>query len=497
MRRCARLLACGAVVVLCVGLVSLRAVAQGPVDGAVRGHVWAVCGPYPHRCLARNVRVKLTSVDAGVEREVDADDDGDFLMLRLPPGEYQLRATSLRVDRETAVETFDLEGGELDDVTMTLGPPRRVVQSDEVAEMGLASGQGSGLMLASFDLAGQTGALPVESGRWESLAELDSEANEDPSAREAEESTSDDADDPASRVSAGDGAAAGGLSYAGLPSTQGEFSLDGLSGEQSFRVGPRGAATGGASSGASYNQGSVRSFRVLPRNFSAQYGMVGGMAVVTREASTTLHGDAFFRVRESAWAATNPFSVETDYRDGVVTSEPVKPEGSLMQVGGSVGLPLWGKASGRRKRKKERSRFQQAMDGGERLSLFASVEAQLRDDHVVSTPELANFFDLSEDQIALLGNRGVDGTETNAALDYLESLMGTTERRALRVQGTVRVDVSPTARDHVTLRYAGNRSDSPAGAALGQASDAVVARGMGAWATAWCMWMWAAGDGCI
>jgi hypothetical protein len=208
--------------------------------------------------------------------------------------------------------------------------------------------------------------------------------------------------------------------------------------------------------------------------------MVGGMAVVTRAASTELHGDAFFRVRESAWAAMNPFSVETDYHDGVVTSEGVKPEGSLMQFGGSVGTPLWRRKSGGAKKKRRReTQFQRAMEGREPVSLFASVEAQLHDDHIVSTPALANFFDLSADQIALLSNRGVNAAETNAALDYLESLMGTTERHASRVQGTARVDFTPTARDHVTLSYAGNRSDSPAGAALGQASDAVVARGVG------------------
>jgi hypothetical protein len=457
---------------LVVGLVGVRAAAQGPVDGAVRGHIWAVCGPYPHHCVARDVRIQLSSVDGGVEREVDADDDGDFLVLRLPPGEYQLRATSQRVDREMAVETFDLEGGELDDVTMTLGPPQRSVP---------ASGQASAgaLALTAFELTGPDAALPVESGQWEDLAELDSEANEDPSATQAGDTSSDDEDDTASNASAGNGAAAGGLSYAGLPSTQGEFSLDGLSGEQSFRAGPRGSATGGASSGTSYNQGSVRSFRVLPRSFSAQYGMVGGMAVVTRAGGTELHGNAFFRARESAWAATNPFSIETNYRDDVVTSEPVKPEGSMVQFGGSVGLPLWREKSTRAKSRRRRSRFRRAMDGREPLSLFASVEAQLHDDHIVSSPELANFFDLSADQIALLGNRGVTGAETNTALDYLDSLMGTTARQAYRVQGTVRVDAQPSKRDQVTLSYAGNRFDSPAGAALGQASDAVVARGRG------------------
>lgn len=456
--------------------VSARLWAQGPVDGAVRGHVWAMCGPYPHRCLARDVRVRLTSVEYGVERDVVADSAGNFLLLRLPPGEYEVRAVS-QADRGVASVRFDLQGGDLDDVLLTLGPvPRRA--------LGEGLGNVPGLRLASFDEAGpdvETDAgLPVESGEWENLAELDSEANEEPSTTQTEESASDDEDDSESRVSGNDGATAAGLSYAGLPATQGGFSIDGLSGEQSFRAGPRGAASGGASSGASYNQGSVRSFRVLPRSFSAQYGMVGGMAVVSRSAGGALHGDLFARARESAWAATNPFSIATYYNNGVVTSGPVKPEGSLLQVGGSVGLPLWGKAKSRSKAPgRRRSRYLRAMETGERLSLFASLEAQLHQDHIVSTPELANFYDLSADQVALLANRGVDATATNAALNYLDSLTGVTERSAVRVMGTVRVDAAPTAKDEVTATYAGNRFDSPSGAALGQASDAVVARGMG------------------
>ncbi len=474
-RGCARLL-----LVAVVMAVSSRLWAQGPADGAIRGHIAAVCGPYARRCAAGDVRVHLTSPDQSIERDVDADGGGDFLLLRLPPGEYELRATSSRMGaggtEGIAVTRLDLEGGDLDDVTLTLGPARARVQA---SVPGTPLG-GFGVKLydpASFDLANQLDSLPVESRQWEDLLELDSQASEETSATQTDESASDDQDDPASRVSARDGAAATGMSYAGLPSTQGEFSVDGLSGDQSFRAGPRGSAAGGASSGASYNQGSVRSFRVLPRTFSAQYGMVGGMAVISRAASTNLHGDVFVRARESAWAAANPFSIATHYTDGLVTSEPVKPAGSQLFFGGSVGLPL-GKANNAAKSRR-RSRFQRAMEGREPLLLFASAETLLRDDHIVSTPAAANFYSLSDDQLALLANRGVDGAAKNAALNYLDSLTGTTDRQAYRVMGTVRIDASPTPRDHVTLTYAGNRFDSPAGAALGQASDAVVARGMG------------------
>jgi hypothetical protein len=463
---------------LAVGLVGgATALAQGPVDGAIRGHITAMCGPYPHSCKASSVRIHVSSTDLAVERDIDADSEGDFLLLRLPPGEYQLRATSRRLDTGSAVTTLDLEGGDLADVMLTLGQPRRSAPA-AAPDLTLAALNVEPQFVEPQNVEQQFDALPVESRRWEDLAELDSEVNEAPSATQAADSTSDDdQDDPGSRTSGSDGAAATGLSYAGLPSTQGTFSLDGMSGEQSFRSGPRGSATGGASSGSSYGQGSVRNFRLLPRNFSAQYGMVGGIAVVTRAASTRLHGKAFFLARESAWAATNSFSMETHYRDGVVTSGPVKPEGSLLQFGGSVGGPLFRTKGGGARRR--RARDGRAREGREPLSFFASLDVQLHDDRIVSTPELTSFYDLSADQIALLGNRGVGPAATNAALDYLDSLTGTTTRHAYRVQGSVRLDAEPTARDHVTLNYAGNRFDSPSGAALGQASDAVVARGLG------------------
>lgn len=435
--------------------------AQGPVDGAIRGHITAVCGPYPHPCRASSVAIHVTSADLGIEQDIRADNEGNFLILRLPPGEYQLRATSMLPDRGTVVTTLDLEGGDLADVMLTLGPPQ--------PSRGGMSGARPVVTLASFDTEAQLGALPVPSRQWEDLAELNSEANESSTTSVAGDSSGEDEDDPASTVSSGDGAASSGLSYAGLSATQGSLSIDGLSGEQSFRSGPRGSATGGARSGSSYGQSSVRNFRMLPRNYSAQYGMVGGLAVVSRAASSQLHGNAFLLTRESAWASTNPFSIETHYVDGVVTSAPVKPSASRLQFGGSAGLPLR-----RRKAGPSAMRFERVP-----LSLFGSFEVQLRNDKLVSTPELPNFFALSPMQLGLLGTRGVSGAATNAALNYLNSLTGTTPRHEYRVQGSVRIDAMPARREHLTLIYSANRFDSPLGAALGQASSAVVARGTG------------------
>jgi hypothetical protein len=322
--------------------------------------------------------------------------------------------------------------------------------------------------------------LPVESRQWPELEELDSAANVSASA--ARTSGSDSEEDTAGpndagQPSASDGSPATGLSYVGLAPIEDAQTQDGLSANQSFRSGPRGAAGGGPSSGASFAQSAIQSVRTFPRNFSAQSftaqsysaqhgGGAGGLtALLSRSAGDRLHGSLFFLERSSALAATNPYSVATSYNNGVVASSAVKPAGSQEQIGGTIALPFTARFVPAHLRR--------------RVSVFASLELQLHDDHIVCTPELASFFALTTEQRALLGNRGVGSAAVNAALNYLDSLTGTVARSALRTLGFGRVDLSPSARDHIFLTTTDNRFDAPSGAALGQASDAVTARGTG------------------
>jgi hypothetical protein len=294
----------------------------------------------------------------------------------------------------------------------------------------------------------QLETLPVEAQQWESLAELRSEANEASTVPE-----SDAPDDGTSAAGAGRNAsAAEGLSYDGLATVNNSLTVDGLSAQQSFASRPRGAV-GGKSS---YSEGAVRSFRVLLHNYSAEFGGAAGglMEVRSREGGASRHGSAYVISRESVLGATNPFSVATSYNNGVVSSAAVKPSGSLTQLGGTFGMPVQKK-----------------------VAAFASLDVALHDDHIVSTPAEADFYTLSASQTALLGNHGVSAGQIAAALNYLDSLTGTVARHAYRVQGFGRVDAEVTARDHVALSYSGERLDAPSGVALGQASDAVVARG--------------------
>ncbi|MEO7029012.1 MAG: TonB-dependent receptor, partial [Acidobacteriaceae bacterium] len=230
--------------------------------------------------------------------------------------------------------------------------------------------------------------------------------------------------------------------------------LDGVSGDRGFRGGARGE--GGLRSQSSFSQGSVRAFRVSPHSYSAQYGGGAGglLTAASRSGGDALHGGGFYTVRESAWAAANPFSVVTHYKDGVIVNSLVKPRDSLQSVGGRIGGPV----------------------GGRRVFGFASIDEQFRGFPAVSSPSLATFYALSATQVALLGNRGVTAAATRAALNYLDSLTGEVPRSANRGLEFVRFDVRASARDNVTASYSHSRLDSPAGSGRG-ASAAVVARG--------------------
>ena len=392
------------------------------------------------------VEVRLVdATDASALIQLRAARDGTFTLLRLAPGEYRVSASQ---DGVSALVEMELAPGAVGDVTLRL-----TASPNPVA---LAS---RGLAFEREKLA----SLPERALEWESLAELDSQANDvtiagptgnGPAGDESEER------DTATPTSAG------GLSYGGLSPSQNAEVLDGLSAQQSFRLGPRGSASEGPSTQASFGQGAIRSFRVLPRTFSSAYGTAAGgvVAVTSREGSKRLHGSAFLVWQQSAWAATNPFSVDTHFNGGASTSELVKPNSVAQLWGASIGFPL-GPANAARWRKA--------------ATLFASLDARLTQDNLISSPAVANFYALSATQTALLGTRGVSAAAVRSALTYLDSLSGTVSRHAYRLQPFVRFDAAATANDHVTLGYVGSRFDAPAGAAAGQASDAVVARGTG------------------
>jgi len=444
---------------------SCEARAQGPVDAGLRGRVVSFEG---HALSGVEIVVQDPE---GVAQKLVSARDGSFVALRLAPGEY---VVSTRDDSEKV----QLYAGELNDVLL------RASSAPQIASA-ISSGAGGKARPSTADVgllqqAGETypisaiAELPLPDRTWESAAGIDSTANAsvNDAASDGENSTGDSntGQSVAGNERASDGEAASGTSSAGLAVTGDATTVDGLSSRQNFGAGPRGATQAGVHAGAMFGEGALREFRLLPRTFSAQYGGAGGgVAVVSRgmehSGSGAWHGGAFVLARESAWAAVNPFSVVTHYHDGVVTNLLVKPQDDRQQFGGQVGWALPQRFLPMRLRRG--------------VQVFASVEEQLNENTIESSPQLASFYQLTANQTALLEVRGVSASATNTALDYLDSLSGPVSELATQTLAFARVDARPAARDHVTLAYIRNRYDAPAGGALGQASASVVARGRG------------------
>lgn len=449
---------------LCIWLCG-SAAAQTAVDGALAGRVVSESG---EPIGAARVVLRLID-DAGPdarrpaaktseERVIAADKTGAFLALRVPPGNYVVEA--LEGGRTLAHAQVYVELGSVTEVVLhgessasgTATPRAAPQQQEDAAATGLG-----GAILGATSLP----QLPLEERPWEDLSRASSEAHE--AATERTDSTTED--DRAASADEGVRSNAGALfSFRGIAPTQNASLLDGVSGDQNFRGEARGSAPGGPRAQSSFSQGAVRAFRIAPHSYSAQYGGAAGglLTTASRRGSTVLHGGGSYVVRESAWAAANPFSVETHYHDGTITTVPAKPHDGLQNIAGRVGGPL---------------------TRGQRLVGFASAAQQFRDFPAISSPSLGpltarSFYALTPTQTALLGTRGVTAAARNAALNYLDSLTGEVPRSANQGVQFGRIDLRASKRDDVSVSYSRLRLSSPAGIGTG-ASAATVPRGAG------------------
>ena len=402
---------------------------QTAVDGAVRGVVVDAGG-----AAVRGAVIEVEDGATGFAARVVSDRSGEFLAARVPAGTYRLTVSAAGFARLVLMDiTVELGAVTAVDARLRVAGIATAVTVRGVSQAETAAGRTAASATASTITAGEIERLPVDGRRWQDFALLTPEVNPD---------------------------TAGLLSFRGLAVTQNSTAVDGASDDQSFGAVPRGTSAEGSrgygrrGAGAyTFSQEAVREFRVSGQNYSAVYGNAAGGVVTTvsKSGTNTLHGSGFYLARDSAWGATNPFSIATHYADGVVTSAAVKPHDLRQQFGGSVGGA--------------------AVRG--RLFYFYAFDRQRRGFPAMSSPGNPAFYSLTAGQVALLAHRGVTEEKVNAALNYLDSLTGTVARRS---DGTVnfgKLDWQATAKNRLSLQYDRARSSSPGGGA----TDAVVDRG--------------------
>jgi len=451
----------------CVQGVDARAWGQTSVDGAIGGFVVDASG-----AALAGAGVRVRNVSTGLVSGATTGRGGEFLVARLPAGEYQvqvehvgfagltLHGVMVELGGLTSVQARMRVAGAATSVSVTARPDRSAVGREE----------SSSAAVASTITAGEIERLPVNGRRWQTFARLTPTVYGDPE---------------------------GLLSFRGMAATQNGSRIDGGDDDQSFGGVPRGTgsenepeetARGGTGRGAmgsgygrhagaayTFSQEAVRELRVSGQNYSALYGHAAGGIVTTVSKSGTndVHGTGFFLLRESGLGAANPFSVATRYADGVVTSGVVKPHDLRQQFGGSVGGPVV----------------------RDKVFYFYAYDQQRRGFPAVSSPVDPAFYSLTATQRALLGNRGVSAAQVNAALNYLDSLTGTVARRADQTVNFGKVDWTMSEKNRVSLQYDRARSSAPGGVR----SAPVVGRGIASLGSSFVKvdsvlgrWMWMA-----
>ncbi len=399
--------------------------AQGLTSGVITG---TVRGADAEGLAA--VEVTVVDQETGQARTVETRRGGGFILVGLAPGEYVIE-----VDGAPLAERITVDAGSAVNARVN------------VAESGRAS--------------------LVVSPREGDAAGLEPDENDD-----------------------------GLLSFHGLAANQGESAFDGLGAGQALGGVPVGAGrelvgdgdgygngdaaevSAGPAHGLSrgrhagvaylYAEGSVREFRLGADGYSAQAGRAGGvLTAVTREGGDKLHGSGVFDLRSSALAAKSPLAVATSYTDGVVTTGEVKPHDLRMNGALTLGGPV--KFGGPRLRA---------------LRYFYAGDVQRRGFPAVSSPASATFYELTNEQVDLLANRGVTATQTMGALNFLSAETGMVARRADQSINFGRVDWRARPRLAVGVEYNRVRWNSPAGlvdapvvargrASLGNASGSV------------------------
>jgi hypothetical protein len=442
--------------------------AQSDVDGAVGGRVVDQRGdPVP------GALVTVESAAQGVSRIASTGKDGEFLVVRLVPGPFKLTITAAGFGVFSQTVQVQLGSVALADARLAIAPALTQIDVEaapvplpgrpEPNQTDAASAEASNEVVT----AEQAKLLPIDGRRWQSFALLRPEVNSSTSS---------------------DGLAA--ISFRGLAATQNSSEIDGGSSDQSFGAvaegtgggtggeaeteDDAGAPTGaggdgsrgqyGRHAGAAYTfaQEAVQEFRIHTGTYSALDGHAAGGVVTTISKSGTnaVRGSVFYLVRDAAWGAANPFSTVTRYNDGVVTNSLVKPPDLRQQFGGSVGGPV--RLQGRLPLR------------GNKLFYFVTLDGQRRGFPAVSSPGYSGFFALTATQQALLANRGVSPEKTTAALNYLDSLTGTAQRREDQDIAFGKLDWQASAKNRISVQENRVRWSLPAGVR----SEAVVERGI-------------------
>ena len=358
------------VALMLTGFAATSALAQSTTDGAIGGTVYDATG-----ATVANAKVLVRSNDTNNEETVTTDESGYYRAAKLQPGSYTV---SLDV---TGFASFKAE-----QVIVQVGNVTELVVHLNLASAGatvIVNAEVPAINTTSADFATSVdersiSELPINGRRWSTFALLTPGVVPDGSF--------------------------GLLSFRGISGLLNNNTVDGGDNNQAFFSEEKGRTRISYSIG----QASIKEFQVNTSNFSAEYGRAAGGVVnaVSKSGTNEIHGEGFYFIRDSALAATNPFTKITQLVGGVPQSVAIKPDDRRHQFGGVFGGALI----------------------KDKLFYFLSYDGQRRNFPGVAVFTSPNSLVLSAAQTATLTGRGVTAAQISSGLGFLTSLTGTVPR---------------------------------------------------------------------
>jgi len=283
-------------ILVCVGAIS--AFAQATATAELRGNVTD-----PNGSAVAGATVTATDNNKGVTRTVTSDEEGNYVILSLPPSTYTVKITATGFASKT-VNNVTLEVGQqlALDASMTIGDVDAVVDvlQDETQLVDTERTQQSTVISAR-----QLNNLPINRRNFLDFALLTPGVND-------ADNVNDSTDFRVAQTPQS------GLSFGGNNGRGNSINVDGSTAD---------TPSGGARNVVS--QEAVQEFQVDRNSYSAEFGGAsGGMVnIVSKTGNNNLHGSIFGYFRDKTFDARNAFDFN--------------PEGkspySRQQFGGSIG----------------------------------------------------------------------------------------------------------------------------------------------------------------
>ncbi len=274
-------------------LVAGTALAQGVATADLRGTVTD-----PQGAVVANATVTIRDKSRNFERSTTTDAEGEYLMLAVPPGEYEVTVEAQGFAKvvTTGVNLTVGQGADLPIELKAAGATEtvEVVGTPELVET-QRSTAGVTIQQTRID------NLPINGRNYIFFTLTNSQVTRDTA--------------PAIGV-----APTSGLNFGGQKARSNLVNVDGADAVDNSTNGIR----------STVSQEAVQEFQILTNGYAAEYGRASGgvVNIITRRGTNDLHGNLFGYLRHRSIQADNPFTTIAD------------PAFTRVQAGATLGGPI-------------------------------------------------------------------------------------------------------------------------------------------------------------